>query len=131
MAISFENAFGIHEQALKARTQRAEIIANNLANADTPHFKARDIDFKQMLQQQEQQISLSTTRSGHISVGVGDTDAAANELYRVPTQASLDGNTVETEQEMARFAKNNMDFQASFTFMNSKVRGLMNALRGE
>ncbi len=130
MAISFDNAFGIHEQALKARTQRAEIIANNLANADTPHYKARDIDFKQMLQQ-EQQMSLSTTRSGHISIGSVDTNAAANELYRVPTQASLDGNTVETEQEMARFAKNNMDFQASFTFMNSKVRGLMNAIRGE
>ncbi len=130
MAISFENAFGIHEQALKARTQRAEIIANNLANADTPHYKARDIDFKQMLQQ-EQQMSLSTTRSGHISLGADDSNAAANELYRVPTQASLDGNTVEAEQEMARFAKNNMDFQASFTFMNSKIRGLMNAIRGE
>ena len=129
MAISFDNAFGIHEQALKARTQRAELIANNLANADTPHYKARDIDFKQMLQQ-EQQMSLRTTRSGHISIG-GDSNGSANELYRVPTQASLDGNTVETEQEMARFAKNNMDFQASFTFMNSKIRGLMNAIRGE
>lgn len=128
MAISFDNAFGIHEQALKARTQRAEVIANNLANADTPHFKARDIDFKQMLQQ-EQQMRLNTTRSGHISTS--DSSSMATELYRVPTQASLDGNTVETEQEMARFAKNNMDFQASFTFMNGRIRGLMNALRGE
>ncbi|MGI9284710.1 MAG: flagellar basal body rod protein FlgB [Pseudomonadales bacterium] len=128
MAISFENAFGIHEQALKARTQRAEIIANNLANADTPHFKARDIDFKHMLQQQ-QQMRLNATRSGHISIS--DASSAATEMYRVPSQASLDGNTVETEQEMARFAKNNMDFQASFTFMNSRIRGLMNALRGE
>lgn len=129
MAINFDNAFGIHEQALKARTQRAEIIANNLANADTPHYKARDIDFKQMLQQ-ERQMGLRTTRNGHISIG-GYVNGATNALYRVPTQASLDGNTVESEQEMARFAKNNMDFQASFTFMNSKIRGLMNAIRGE
>ncbi len=128
MAISFENAFGIHEQALKARTQRAEVIANNLANADTPHFKARDIDFKQMLQQ-EQQMTLKATHSGHISTS--DASSTGTEMYRIPTQASLDGNTVETEQEMARFAKNNIDFQASFTFMNSKVRGLMNAIRGE
>ncbi len=128
MAINFENAFGIHERALKVRTQRAEVIANNLANADTPHFKARDIDFKQMLQQ-EQQMRLHTTRSGHLTTS--DASSAAGELYRIPTQASLDGNTVETEQEMARFAKNNMDFQASFTFMNGRIRGLMNAIRGE
>lgn len=127
--ISFANAFGVHEQALKVRTQRAEVIARNLANADTPHYKARDIDFRQMLQQQQQGISLRTTRSGHIAGG--DTASMTTELYRVPAQASMDGNTVETEQEMARFAKNATDFQASFTFLNSKVRGLMNALRGE
>lgn len=138
MAISFDQAFGVHEQAMKLRTQRAEVLARNLANADTPHYKAQDIDFKGVLQQvkaqQDSGMKLAKTDSRHIhSSSSGFTlDGINVELkYRQPLQPSMDGNTVETEQELARFAKNSGDFQASMTLLNSKIRGMMGALRGE
>jgi flagellar basal-body rod protein FlgB len=97
MAINFEKALGIHEQALRVRGQRAQVLANNLANADTPGFKARDIDFKGILQGQSQlsvgSTSMKTTSSGHIA---GQTLSSDNNMmYRTPTQPSIDGNTVE------------------------------------
>ncbi len=139
MAISFDNAFGVHEQALKLRGQRAEVMARNLANADTPNYQARDIDFKGLMEQaygqQSNTSGLRTTSSGHIEGGnsafklSGGVDASL--MYRLPTQPSIDGNTVETDQEMARFSKNSNEFQASFTFLNSKIQGLVRAIRGE
>ena len=132
MAISFDSALGVHEQALLLRERRAEILANNLANADTPGFKARDLDFKGALQQA---ISLSdppglrTTDSQHIQSMSGSADGDL--LYRIPMQPSIDGNTVDTDIEMANFARNAMDFQASLTFLQSKFRGLRSALKGE
>ncbi|WP_423226976.1 flagellar basal body rod protein FlgB [Marinobacter halodurans] len=133
MAISFENALGIHEKALNVRVQRAEILANNLANADTPGFKARDIDFKAALgeaQGQSGELAMARTEPGHI-----DPDAAMSDrallMYRNPYQPSLDGNTVDAQQEQARFMRNAMDYQASFQFLNSKFAGLTKAIKGE
>lgn len=138
MAISFENALGIHQKALEVRVQRAEVLANNLANADTPGFKARDIDFKAVLggvqsgQQAEGQLAMSTTNGKHLPHGSGNSMAGPNELlYRVPNQPSLDGNTVDTQQELAEFTKNTMQYQSSFHFLNGKFKSLNNAIRGE
>lgn len=134
MAINFESALGIHSDALKFRSARAEVIANNLANSDTPHFKARDLDFKQVfaeyVEQDSMSLPLSTTSNQHHRFG-NEFNLDGNLLYRLPSQASIDGNTVDEHVENAAFMQNTMDFQTSFTFLNAKFRGLMNAIRGE
>jgi flagellar basal-body rod protein FlgB len=133
MSISFENALGIHESALRFRSERAAVLANNLANIDTPDFKAKDLDFKQALGQQMKkagQFDASTTNDRHISAasltGLGD-----DLLYRTPQQPSIDGNTVEDQIEHAEYMKNALAFQASFQFLNNKFLGLRSAIRGE
>ncbi len=133
MAINFDKALGIHEQALRVRGDRAQVLANNLANADTPGYKARDVDFKGILQGQVQlsksSASLNTTSERHIT---GQTLSSNSDLlYRTPIQPSIDGNTVEEQVEHAEFMQNGLSFQASFTFLNSKFTGLMAAIRGE
>lgn len=136
MAITFDNALGIHQHALQARVQRAEVLANNMANADTPGYKARDIDFQAMMKQAQSQTSgfgMSTTHSGHIAQG-GAAPGSVNDndlLYRTPQQPSVDGNTVEAQQEQSRFMRNAMDYQASFQFLSSKFSGLSKALTGQ
>jgi flagellar basal-body rod protein FlgB len=141
MAISFKSALGIHEQALYLRADRAEVLANNLANADTPNFKARDIDFAAQLQRAAEALQQPANanvfsadqprRTDPRHLGLTAADGSGELLYRVPDQPSIDGNTVEENQEMARFAKNGMDFQASLYFLNAKFRGLQTAIRGE
>ena len=132
MAITFDKALGIHEQALVARGRRAEVLANNLANADTPGFKARDVDFQAMLNkatEASQGLAMERTHASHMDVsGSGGSDDL---LYRTPHQPSIDGNTVDAQQEQTRFMRNAMDFQASFQFLNSKFSGLTKALKGE
>ncbi len=139
MTISFDKALGIHEQALNVRVQRAEVLANNLANADTPGFKARDIDFKTALNgamnsgqaangQLGSTMMMAKTDTQHISP---ITDHSRHLLYRNPTQPAIDGNTVDTQQEMAAYMKNAMDYQASFEFLNGKFKSLTSAIRGD
>ncbi len=134
MTISFDNALGIHEQALSVRVKRAEVLANNLANADTPGFKARDLDFKAALNKQMGgaqnglEMAMSKTSSKHIST---QGESSESLLYKNPTQPSIDGNTVDTQQEMAAYMKNAMDYQASFQFLNGKFKALTSAIRGE
>ncbi|SFR42774.1 flagellar basal-body rod protein FlgB [Marinobacter daqiaonensis] len=132
MAITFDKALGIHETALLARSQRAEVLANNLANADTPGYKARDVDFQAMLNEASrasESPSMERTHPGHMDVSGAATGREL--LYRVPHQPSIDGNTVEAQQEQSRYMRNAMDFQASFQFLNSKFSGLTKALKGE
>ncbi|HWV13799.1 MAG TPA: flagellar basal body rod protein FlgB [Cellvibrio sp.] len=134
MPISFESALGIHESALRVRGQRASILANNLANIDTPNFKARDLDFKQVLEQQKPTEShyfgTAVTNQRHIEVGdISNGDSEL--LYRTPQQPSIDGNTVEDQIEHAEYMKNALAFQTSFQFLNSKFQGLKSAIRGD
>ncbi len=134
MSISFDKALGIHEQALNFRAQRAEVLANNIANADTPNFKARDLDFSAVLAEQSQQreggMRMQRTHEQHFALeGVEVADPALR--FRGVMHASLDQNSVDMQQEQARYAENAVQFQASFTFLNSKFKGLMGALRGE
>ena len=138
MAISFDKALGIHELAMNTRTRRAEVLARNLANVDTPNFKARDVDFKSILNGQikhsealnNKSVSMRTTRAGHLQP-LGRTEQDDDLLYREPLQPSIDGNTVDEQVEQAEFMKNAMHFQASFTLLNKKFTGLKGALRGE
>lgn len=132
MAINFNSALGSHESALKFRADRAEVLANNLANADTPNFKARDIDFNSRLQgeMQGRTLSMSATDDQHVNLSSG-IDSGADLLYRSPLQPSIDGNTVEEQVEHAEYMKNALQFQASFTILNGKFKGLQRAIKGD
>jgi flagellar basal-body rod protein FlgB len=132
MAINFEKAFGIHETALNLKAKRAEVIANNLANADTPNFKARDIDFGKALKMaaSNQQSGLTRTNPSHIDSRLG-TDVPGLS-YRIPLQPDTgDGNSVEAQIEQTKFAENAMQYQASLTFLNGRIKGLLTAIKGE
>ena len=125
-----DKIFGVHSQALRVRARRAEVLAANMANADTPGYKARDIDFKQVLQRQTgPTVRLAATRPGHIQPAA-DTVPAAQLKYRVPQQAAMDGNTVELEAEQAQFSTNAMQYQATLRFLDGKIQGLLTALKG-
>lgn len=130
MSISFDKALGIHAEALQVRSRRLELLAANLANADTPNFKARDIDFRAALNDagHGQALRMSRTNAGHLSSGAAG--AGPEAMYRVPTQPSLDGNTVDPQLEKAAFSENAIQYQASLDFLNARFRGLQTALRG-
>lgn len=130
-AISFENALGIHPKALQLRSKRAEVLANNLANADTPNFKARDFNFRERLEnadKSQRNLSVNKTQYGHLS---GRLNSKEELLYRNPIQPSIDGNTVDAQFEKALYARNNTNFNASFEFLNSKFKNLKGAIRGD
>ncbi len=137
MSINFEKAVGSAERALIYRSQRAEVLSNNIANADTPNFKARDLDFPALLASQSKQMtdaqfSLQTTNLKHIA---GNGSAAEIDeralLYRIPNQPSLDQNTVDQQVELAKYTENEIHFEAAFTRLNGSFKGLIKALRGE
>ncbi len=134
MALGIDNVFGIHEQALRLRAQRTELLASNLANADTPGYKAKDIDFEAALSSAMsgsggQETALKTTSKGHIkNISGGDMDGWIK--YRVPHQPALDGNTVESHVEQAAFARNAVEYQATLQFLGGKSRGLLQAIKG-
>ncbi len=131
MAISFTNVLGNHEQALRIRSAKAALIAGNIANADTPHYKARDIDFKQALQQaQSNTATLKSTNLNHFG-GQADNAASLNAKYRVPTQGSFDDNTVDMDMEKAAFGENSMHYLATLRFLTGRFQTMSRALRGE
>ena len=129
----FDNIFGIHEQALLLHGQRMNVLTTNLANADTPNYKARDIDFAAVLGSSSQSaapLTVSVTDGAHIVPMEGE--LPAGELkYRNPYQASLDGNTVEMPVEQAAFAENNVRYQASLQFINNRIAELQYAIAGQ
>lgn len=123
MAIDFETALGVHPNTLAFRTQRAQVLAGNLANVDTPHFKARDLSFEQAMND-----IANEARQKHLSLRHGP--HKYDLLYRNPEQPSQDGNTVELGIEQAKFAENAMAFETSMTFLNMKLTGLREAIKG-
>ena len=133
-----------HADALLLRARRTQVLATNIANADTPNYKARDLAFAEVLKDvnkssagnspRSHQLKLSggsmhLTNSRHIASTNSTTNAQL--LYRQPEEASLDGNTVDKDLEQARFAENTVRYQATLNFINSRVSGLMRALKGE
>lgn len=125
-----DKALGIHPQALQLRSQRLELLAQNIANADTPHFKARDIDFKAVLNAASQpDTALSTSHPGHQRASVDL--ALEGPAYRVPLSNAVDGNTVEMSIEQAQYGKAAAEYQATLNFLENRFSGLRKALRGE
>jgi len=133
MKIGIDAALGIHPDALALRARRTEILANNMANADTPNFKARDIDFKQAMASVtsgNEGQGIRTTHARHIAQSQsGAADAQLG--YRTPVLPSLDGNTVDGHIEQSEMASNNMHLLASLRFVDSRFKGLTTAIKGE
>ena len=125
-----DKAFGVHPQVLSVRSQRSSVLAGNMANATTPGFKARDIDFGQALKQaqQGQRTGFSRTNERHIPLQQFSTQEL---LYRVPTKAVNNGNTVESEVEEAAFSENALRYQTSLEFLNGTIKGLKLAIKGQ
>lgn len=124
----FENPFGIHEQAIAVRNKRMELIASNIANADTPHYKARDLDFKKILGA-ERSAFMAATDVRHFDTGEIENPSAL--VYRVPYNSSVDGNTVEMHVEQAKYGEAAADYQATLNFLERRVSGIRKALKGE
>jgi len=121
--------FGIHEKALQARSQRLELLAGNIANADTPRFKAQDIDFKQVLGSVQRE-TLQTTHPVHFPLS--DPSASVRGVkFRVPFNSSADGNTVELSVEQAQYGKAAADYRATLSFIENRTSSIKRALRGE
>ncbi len=131
MPISFDSALGSHDKALLVRSRRAELLASNIANSDTPGYKARDIDFKSALAnvQQPNSQNLNVTHRNHIQPA--SQLAGLDVMYRIPNQSSLDGNTVDAQLEKSAFAENALRYEASLSFLDMKFKGLKAALKGE
>ena len=123
-------ALALHENALRYRAQRNEVLASNIANADTPNYKARDLDFAAALKgARGQELGLSQTSEMHREAW-GTTRSGGKLVYRIPMQPTLDGNTVEADVEQAKFAENAVQYRASLAFLDGSIRTLKYALRG-
>lgn len=130
MTINFDKAFGIHDNALLLFERRTQLLSENIANVDTPGFKARDINFDQVLQNQRtQSVKLGATHSGHINTSQ---DEFADTIeFREVQQSSADGNTVDMQKEKAAFAENAVRYQTTLNVLSRKISGLKTAFRGE
>ncbi|MGS4946795.1 flagellar basal body rod protein FlgB [Meridianimarinicoccus sp. RP-17] len=120
---------GIHADALVLRERRGMVLASNVANAATPHFKARDFDFAAELARATGGAELTSTHARHIPVGQASGPGGLG--YRQPVNPSLDGNTVELAVEQMAFSENAVRHQTSLTLLNRKISGLQRAIRGE
>ena len=119
----------VYSNALRIRNNRNEILASNIANAATPNFKARDLDFEVELAKALSVGPLKTSKDGHIALASKNLPGKVQ--YRKPLHPSMDGNTVELSIEQTEFAENTMRYQTTLNFINSKLSGLMSAIRGE
>ena len=153
MPISLDAYLGVHAQALALQAQRTEVLATNLANSDTPNYKARDVDFRAALAAAAGApgaagaglsgatgsattaatagvLPLATTDARHLATDGSATGPVALK-YRVPLAPSLDGNTVDVQLEQAAFAENSVRYQATLTFLSDRFKALMTALTGQ
>ena len=123
------DGLNLHESAARVRAQRLELLSANIANADTPNFKARDLDFKAAMSR-AQADRLKSTNPGHQALGSTGPESG-DPLYSIPFNASLDGNTVELAVEQAKYGKAAVDYRASLMFLENRVSTIKRALRGE
>ncbi len=118
------------EQALQLRALRNQVLSSNIANADTPNFKARDIDFSQALSSAKGE-GISMRRTSSLHQQSWRTNGLNNRMmYRIPVQPTLDGNTVESDVEQAQFAENALQYRATLAFLDGAIRGLRYAIKG-
>jgi len=135
MSKEIDRMFSLHAAALSARGYRSQVLASNIANADTPGYQARDVDFKSALAdavgvQAKDAPALVRTSSRHMTAGTPNATTPVGPLvYRTVTQASIDNNTVDVNIERAQFADNAMRYEASLTFINARIKSLMAAIQ--
>lgn len=135
MSLTPDNLFGINTRALNLWQRRSEVLANNLANADTPGYLARDIDFRKALAAAggtsgaSGSLALQTTSPGQIGSSMAQSGAPLE--YQVPSQPSMDGNTVDEQVQQADFAANSVHYQASLSFITAQIHMLRTAITGQ
>lgn len=133
MPSALDKTFGLPAQGLKVFAERNKVIASNIANADTPNYKAKDIEFREVMAAAKSQSShaeMTRSHSRHIGLSQNNSFQSFQE-YRAGHQNSVDGNTVDTQMEKVAFAENSVRYQASLDFLNGRIRSMMSALRGE
>lgn len=131
MPLDLDNLFSTHARALATSEQRLQLLAANIANADTPNYKARDIDFQTAMQAAgKNTVRLEATHSDHIGLAGANRGNRAEVMYRVPSQPSLDGNTVDSQRESSAVAETAVRYQATLTFINQRINGLRLAITG-
>lgn len=127
------SALQFQQQALALRQQRQEVLASNIANADTPHYKAQDFDFAAALKRattaQSTPTKLAVTHAGHLQMSPSQPLVALQ--YRIPAQSRLDGNTVDMDLERTQFLNNSLRYQADIQFMDDRISGLRKAMQPE
>lgn len=130
---NLDNALGLHEAALRVRAQRMEVLSSNIANADTPNYKARDIDFRAVLSEAQggtvSAAALKTTHANHMQQSGGVMGGQLQ--YRNPLQPSIDGNTVDPQMEKSKFMENALQYQATLSFIDGRISSLRKAIRGD
>ena len=135
MPLNLDAYLGVHQDALKLYAQRTAVLANNIANADTPNYKAQDIDFRAVLAgtagATAHTLPLATTSAAHVAAATTSAGVGAHLKYRVPLAPALDGNTVDVQLEQAAFADNSVRYQAALGFLSSKFKELMTAITGQ
>jgi len=134
MTSKIDSAFQFHQTALSLRAARQELIASNIANADTPGYKAKDIDFASALQNalsgSTARLALANTAPRHLAGETGNSVMGSPVLYRTVLQPSADGNTVDMDVERAQFADNALRYEASVNFVSGRVKDVLLALQG-
>lgn len=134
MSSKIDNVLQFHQTALSLRAARQELLASNIANADTPNYKAKDIDFASALQGamsgKTAKLPLAATSPNHWSGTAGESVMGAPVMYRNVLQPSADGNTVDMDVERAQFADNALRYEASLKFVSDQVKDVLAALQG-
>ena len=134
--MALDPLFGLHADALAVQRKRMDVLAGNIANSDTPNFKARDVDFAATLQQalggspQDGALAMAASSSG-TTIATAAGDSIPGLVWRVPTQNSVDGNTVDAQIEQAKFADAALHYQASLNFVDGRVKSMLTAITGQ
>lgn len=133
MINKLDKFLGFQQNALNMRATRQTMLASNIANADTPNFKARDFDFSKALQNSlapgQTNVGLNTTSAKHINPSGFRSIGSSQAQYRIPQQPSADGNTVDMDTERMQFADNALRYDAGLTFVSGQIRSLLSAIR--
>lgn len=135
MPLDLNTYLGVEPDALKVYSQRAEVLAANLANADTPGYRARDLDFRAALAaagSPGSTLQPTTTSPADVTAGSAAGGLSTEQFlkYRIPLAPALDGNTVDSQLEESQFAENTVRFQATLTFLNNRFSELTTAITG-
>jgi len=127
---SIDKALAFDSKMLSLRGYRQQVLASNIANADTPNYKAMDVDFSKALSTAVGNLAMSRTDAGHLAPAGGNAVEGVKPMYRTSVQPSIDGNTVDSDVEQAAFSENALKYMSTLQFMNGKIQSTLLALRG-